>query len=66
MAPVSFDRVYLENTKAGQTAQMGIYPDATSNPPSAFDGTQISFPNHAALQGSVLAGRPASGDFACA
>ncbi len=63
--PISFDQVYVDNTRSGQTAQAAVYPDGTASPSSSFNGTQISFPSYPQLQGTIEAGTPSTGNFAC-
>src|SRR5207302_1792998 len=53
--PITFDQVYVNNTRSGQTAQDAVFPDATASTPSRFNG-QISFPRNPRLQGTIQAG----------
>ncbi len=62
--PISFDQVYVDNTRAGQTAQAAVYPDATATHASTFD-QQISFPGYPQLHGTIDPGTPPNGNFAC-
>jgi hypothetical protein len=64
-SPISFNQVYVNNTRAGQTAQDAVYPDGSASPPTAFSNNQISFTGWPNLSGVVIGGNPPGGNFSC-